>query len=76
MFFCDRIMVLIDLGSIFLEFFFLVGYEFYFEVEVLCGGIIIGVGVVEGVECVIVVNDSIVKGGIYYFIMVKKYFCV
>ncbi len=37
------------------------------------GGIITGVGVVEGVTCVIVANDSTVKGGTYYPITVKKH---
>lgn len=38
----------------------------------LGGGIIIGIGRVLGVECMIIVNDVIVKGGVYYLVIVKK----
>ena len=37
------------------------------------GGIITGIGVVSGVECMIVANDPTVKGGSYYPITVKKH---
>ncbi|KAK4175679.1 carboxyl transferase domain-containing protein [Triangularia setosa] len=69
----DRITALIDPGTTFLELSPLAGHELYPEAEVPCGGIITGVGVVEGVECVIVANDSTVKGGTYYPITVKKH---
>ncbi|KAL3954828.1 hypothetical protein ACCO45_010391 [Purpureocillium lilacinum] len=49
------------------------GHELYPEADVPAGGIITGVGVVEGVTCVIVANDSTVKGGTYYPITVKKH---
>ncbi|PHH90013.1 hypothetical protein CDD83_4746 [Cordyceps sp. RAO-2017] len=51
----------------------LAGHELYAEAEVPAGGIITGVGVVEGVTCVVVANDSTVKGGTYYPITVKKH---
>lgn len=47
-----------------------------YEDYVFCVGVIVGVGMVSGVECMIVVNDVIVKGGSYYLLMVKKYLCV
>ena len=34
---------------------------------------IAGIGVVEGVECVVVANDATVKGGTYYPLTVKKH---
>ncbi|RAL68620.1 hypothetical protein DID88_007333 [Monilinia fructigena] len=41
--------------------------------DVPAGGIITGVGVIEGVTCMVVANDSTVKGGTYYPITVKKH---
>jgi len=69
----DRITALIDPGTTFLELSPLAGHELYPEAEVPAGGIITGVGVVEGVTCMIVANDSTVKGGTYYPITVKKH---
>ncbi|KAL5606361.1 hypothetical protein BROUX41_002778 [Berkeleyomyces rouxiae] len=69
----DRITALIDPGSTFLELSPLAGHELYPEAEVPAGGIITGIGVVEGVQCVIVANDSTVKGGTYFPITVKKH---
>ncbi|KAG5986091.1 hypothetical protein E4U43_005670 [Claviceps pusilla] len=69
----DRITALIDPGTTFLELSPLAGYNLYPEAEVPAGGIITGIGVVEGVRCVIVANDSTVKGGTYYPITVKKH---
>ncbi|KAJ3417160.1 Methylcrotonoyl-CoA carboxylase beta chain, mitochondrial [Chytridiales sp. JEL 0842] len=68
----DRIDELIDPGSPFLEFSQFAGWELY-EDDVPAGGIITGIGRVSGVECVIVANDSTVKGGSYYPITVKKH---
>src|SRR3954447_6431360 len=36
-------------------------------------GIVTGIGVVEGRECVLVANDATVKGGTYYPVTVKKH---
>lgn len=68
----DRITALIDPGTSFLELSQLAGEGLYGE-DVPAGGIITGVGVVEGVTCMIVANDSTVKGGSYYPITVKKH---
>ncbi|KAI0125247.1 carboxyl transferase [Xylariales sp. AK1849] len=69
----DRVMGLIDPGTTFMELSPLAGHELYPEAEVPSGGIITGVGVVEGVTCMVVANDSTVKGGSYYPITVKKH---
>ena len=69
----DRVTALIDPGTTFLELSPLAGHELYPEAEVPAGGIITGIGIVEGVTCMIVVNDSTVKGGTYYPITVKKH---
>lgn len=69
----DRVTALIDPGTTFLELSQFAGYELYPEAEVPAGGIITGVGIVEGVTCVIIANDSTVKGGTYYPITVKKH---
>jgi 3-methylcrotonyl-CoA carboxylase beta subunit len=69
----DRITALIDPGTTFMELSPFAGHELYPEADVPAGGIITGVGVVEGVTCVIVANDSTVKGGTYYPITVKKH---
>ncbi|XP_076183873.1 methylcrotonyl-CoA carboxylase subunit 2 isoform X2 [Ptiloglossa arizonensis] len=69
----ERINVLIDPTSPFLEFSQLAGHELYGNENVPAGGIITGIGRVEGVECVIAANDATVKGGTYYPITVKKH---
>ncbi|KAJ9219404.1 hypothetical protein DTO027B5_1287 [Paecilomyces variotii] len=68
----DRVSALIDPGTSLLELSPLAGYDMYGE-EVPSGGIITGIGTVEGVTCMIVANDSTVKGGTYYPITVKKH---
>jgi len=68
----DRINHLLDPGSPFLEFSQLAGYGLYND-NVPAGGIITGIGRVQGVECMIVANDATVKGGTYYPITVKKH---
>lgn len=69
----DRVTALVDPGTSFLELSPLAGHELYDGEDVPAGGIITGVGVVEGVTCMIVANDSTVKGGTYYPITVKKH---
>lgn len=69
----DRVAALIDPGTSFLELSTLAGHEVYPEAEVPSGGIITGIGVIEGVTCMIVANDSTVKGGTYFPITVKKH---
>ncbi|KAG9289771.1 hypothetical protein G9A89_000576, partial [Geosiphon pyriformis] len=68
----DRINRLLDNGSPFLELSQLAGYNLYSDL-VPAGGIITGIGRVKGVECMIIANDSTVKGGTYYPITVKKH---
>ncbi|GAM17261.1 hypothetical protein SAMD00019534_004360 [Acytostelium subglobosum LB1] len=69
----QRIDALVDPGSPFLEFSQLAGFEMYGKDDVPAGGIITGIGRVQGIECVIVANDSTVKGGTYFPITVKKH---
>src|SRR5487761_1438381 len=68
----ERIQVLLDTGSPFLELSQLAAYGMYGG-GIACGGIITGIGRVSGRECVIVANDPTVKGGTYYPITVKKH---
>ncbi|KAF8562129.1 hypothetical protein P879_08564 [Paragonimus westermani] len=70
----DRINNLLDPGAPFLELSQLAGYQLYGESEAVpAGGIITGIGCVNNVECMLVVNDPTVKGGTYYPITVKKH---
>jgi 3-methylcrotonyl-CoA carboxylase beta subunit len=68
----DRVNNLLDPGTPFLEFSGLAGYAMY-EDAAPGGGVITGIGRVNGIECVIVCNDATVKGGSYYPITVKKH---
>ncbi|MBT0587240.1 carboxyl transferase domain-containing protein [Alteromonas oceanisediminis] len=68
----ERINVLLDPGSPFLEIGQLAAWEVYDD-YVPCAGVIAGIGVVNGVECMIVANDATVKGGTYYPLTVKKH---
>lgn len=68
----ERIEALVDQGSAFLEFSTLAAFEMY-EGQAPGAGIVTGIGVVEGNECVIVANDATVKGGTYFPITVKKH---
>jgi acetyl-CoA carboxylase carboxyltransferase component len=68
----ERIDVLLDPGTAFMEFSALAGWDMY-NGDAPGAGIVTGVGVVSGIECVIVANDATVKGGTYYPITVKKH---
>jgi 3-methylcrotonyl-CoA carboxylase beta subunit len=68
----DRVMNLIDPGTPFLELSPLAAFKMY-DGEIHAAGIITGVGRVSGRECVIVANDSTIKGGTYYPLTVKKH---
>ncbi|MCC5858265.1 MAG: methylcrotonoyl-CoA carboxylase [Ectothiorhodospiraceae bacterium] len=68
----DRIQVLLDVGSPFLELSQLAAGDMYGG-EVPSAGIITGIGRVSGRECMIVANDATVKGGTYYPVTVKKH---
>lgn len=69
----DRIDLLIDQSTAFLELSTLAGNGLYSPDEVHAGGIVTGIGRVSGTECVIVANDATVKAGSYYPITVKKH---
>jgi 3-methylcrotonyl-CoA carboxylase beta subunit len=68
----DRVMTLIDPGAPFLELSPLAADGMYGE-PVHAAGIITGVGRIAGRECVVVCNDSTIKGGTYYPLTVKKH---
>jgi 3-methylcrotonyl-CoA carboxylase beta subunit len=68
----DRVMRLIDPGSPFLELSALAAYGMYGD-AIHAAGLITGIGRIEGRECVIVANDSTVKGGTYFPMTVKKH---
>ncbi len=68
----DRVMALIDPGSPFLELSPLAAYGMYDD-AIHGAGLITGIGRVEGRECVIVANDSTIKGGTYFPMTVKKH---
>ncbi|WP_406667197.1 carboxyl transferase domain-containing protein [Gallaecimonas sp. GXIMD1310] len=68
----DRIDLLLDPGSAFLEIGQLAAWQVY-EDYVPCAGVVAGVGRVSGVECMIIANDATVKGGTYYPLTVKKH---
>ncbi|HVC30591.1 MAG TPA: carboxyl transferase domain-containing protein, partial [Steroidobacteraceae bacterium] len=61
----ERIQVLLDGGSPFLELSQLAAHGLYGG-GIACGGLVTGIGRVSGRECVIVANDPTVKGGTYY----------
>jgi len=60
----ERIERLIDPGSAFLELSALAADGLY-DGEAPGAGMVTGIGLVEGVECVLVANDATVKGGTY-----------
>lgn len=68
----DRIRKLLDVGSPFLELSQLAAYGSY-DNQVPAAGIITGIGLVKGQECVLVVNDATVKGGTYFPETIKKH---
>ena len=68
----ERVRRLLDPATPFLELSQLAAYQVY-ESEVPAAGLICGIGVVAGQECVIIANDATVKGGAYYPLTVKKH---
>src|ERR671932_224465 len=68
----ERIDRLVDPGTAFLELNALAAWDVYGG-EAPAAGIVTGIGVVEGRECVVVANDATVKGGTYYPLTVKKH---
>jgi 3-methylcrotonyl-CoA carboxylase beta subunit len=67
-----RIEKILDSGSPFLEFSSLAADGVYDE-EVPGAGVVTGIGLVHGVECLFVANDATVKGGTYFPLTVKKH---
>jgi acetyl-CoA carboxylase carboxyltransferase component len=67
----ERIELLVDPGSAFLELSPLAGWGSDFQVG---ASVVTGIGVVEGVECLITANDPTVKGGASNPWTVKKVF--
>ncbi len=68
----ERVRTLLDVGAPFLELSQLAAHGMYDD-EVPSGGIITGIGRIEGRECMIVANDATVKGGTYFPMTVKKH---
>jgi 3-methylcrotonyl-CoA carboxylase beta subunit len=68
----ERIKLLLDPGSDFLELSTLAAYEMYDE-SIPAAGIITGIGRIHNIECMLIVNDATVKGGTYYPMTVKKH---
>jgi len=68
----ERVRLLLDPGSPFLEFSALAALDVY-EDDVPAAGMITGIGRVSGTEVMVVANDATVKGGTYYPLTVKKH---
>lgn len=68
----DRVGQLLDPGAPFLEIGQLAAHGLY-DGDAPCAGMVAGIGVVSGQECMIVANDATVKGGTYYPMTVKKH---
>src|SRR5579859_4279664 len=68
----ERVDRLVDPGAAFLELNALAAWEMYDD-DAPSAGIVTGIGVVSGRQCVIVANDATVKGGSYYPLTVKKH---
>jgi 3-methylcrotonyl-CoA carboxylase beta subunit len=68
----ERIDRLLDPDTAFLELSALAAWDLY-DGQAPGGGIVTGIGVVEGQECVLVANDATVKGGTYFPLTVKKH---
>ncbi|MET0971336.1 MAG: carboxyl transferase domain-containing protein [Tardiphaga sp.] len=68
----DRVDLLIDPGTAFLELSPLAAHGLYGG-DVHSASIVTGVGRVSGRECMIIANDATIKGGTYYPMTVKKH---
>src|SRR6059036_2806238 len=68
----ERVDRLVDPGTAFLELNALAAWQLY-DGGAPSAGVVTGIGVVEGRECVIVANDATVKGGSYFPLTVKKH---
>src|SRR3954465_4620209 len=68
----ERVDRLVGPGTAFLELNALAAWDLY-DGGAPSAGIVTGIAVVEGRECVIVANDATVKGGSYFPLTVKKH---
>ena len=68
----ERIENIIDPGTAFLELSPLAAFDLY-DKRAHSAGIVTGIGMVHGRECLFVANDATVKGGSYYPMTVKKH---
>ena len=68
----ERVDRLLDPGTAFLELNALAAWDVY-DGAAPSAGIVTGIGVIEGRECVVVANDATVKGGSYFPLTVKKH---
>jgi acetyl-CoA carboxylase carboxyltransferase component len=68
----ERIDRVLDPGTAFLELNALAAWDLY-DRQAPSAGIVTGIGVVEGRQCVVVANDATVKGGSYFPLTVKKH---
>jgi acetyl-CoA carboxylase carboxyltransferase component len=68
----ERVDRLVDPDSAFLELNALAAFGLY-DGQAPSAGIVTGIGVIEGRECVVVANDATVKGGSYFPLTVKKH---
>lgn len=68
----QRIQLLLDKGSAFLELSPLAALDLY-ENQVPSAGIITGIGQIHGREVMVIANDATVKGGSYYPLTIKKH---
>lgn len=69
----NRIDMLLDSGSPFLEIGVFAGHEMYRKIDIPAGGLVAGIGTIKGVDCMIVANDCTVKAGTYFPITSKKH---
>jgi 3-methylcrotonyl-CoA carboxylase beta subunit len=68
----ERVDLLLDPGTAFLELSPLAAYGLYGG-DVHSASIVTGIGCVAGRQCMIVANDATIKGGTYYPMTVKKH---
>jgi 3-methylcrotonyl-CoA carboxylase beta subunit len=69
----DRMQQLIDPGTPLLELSALAGYSPNEHDNVPSGGIVSAIGIIANIPCMMIANDTTVKGGTYYPITVKKH---
>jgi 3-methylcrotonyl-CoA carboxylase beta subunit len=68
----ERINLLVDEGTAFLELSTLAAYDSYNN-QFPSAGIVTGIGLIEGRESIIIANDATVKGGTYIQETIKKH---